>query len=219
MASCERPTLIVLPTASTLALKARHVSDPLIDVASLMADCLSQAADDVAADTRDEAFDDTTSRGSLLYRRARNRMMTRFADDHRIVCDTTDNALHIRVGPTAISFYSARNGLDSPDVSGSRTKRAVVDESQMMFTLDDRSKIQRLVLMHEASPDGLVRAALGVLDSATTWSWRVTLFDRFALTEDAEPDTRGAPYDERPEAKLPPMARRNEGKLDETGEQ
>jgi hypothetical protein len=185
------------------------VSDALIEIACSMTECLHQAADDVASDTRDEAFDDATSRGGLLYRRAHNRMIGRFSGDRRVVCDTTDNAMHIRVGATAISFYSARNGLDSPNLTGSDTKRTVVDESQTMFVLDDQVAIRRLVLMHESSPDGLIRAALGVLESAKKWSWRVTLFDRFELHGDAISQSHGDAYDTRPEAELPPLRPRN----------
>src|SRR4029078_3224638 len=122
---------MVVPSADSLrALRGHRVDDDVVAVACEMADCLREAADDVAADTRDEAFDDATSRGGLLYRRAHNRMLARFDVDDRVVCDTTDNALHIRVGATAISFYSARNGLDSPNLVGSHTKQTIVDEFQ-----------------------------------------------------------------------------------------
>lgn len=205
----ERRHTIAPPHESIVSLRQRHLGDSLIEVACTMTECLHRAADDVASDTRADSFDDTTSRGGLLYRRARNRMVANFLDDERVVCDTTDNALHIRVGATAISFYSARNGLDSPSVTGSQTKRSVVDESQTMLVLDDRQEIRRLVLMHEASPDGLVRAALGLLESATKWSWRVTLFDRFAADNDAQSDARGQAYDARPEAELPPFKLRH----------
>jgi hypothetical protein len=208
--------VIAAPTHSLESLKARRLSAPLIAVAMEMTDCLFEAADDVAGDTRDEAFDDSTSRGSLLYRRARNRMLARFVDRHEVVCDTTDNALHIRVNGTAISFYSARDGLDSPNVSGSRTKQVVVDESQTMFAFDDRLEIRRLVLMHEASPDGLVRAAIGKLESATKWSWRVTLFDRFAVSDSPEAAGQGASYMEQPEVELPPLVRRENLNADDS---
>lgn len=192
----------ILSNDATTALARHHVGAPQIEVAMAMLDCLREAADDVAEDTREEAFDDATSRGGLLYRRARNRILDRFHDVLDVVCDTTDNALHVRTGDTAISFYSARNGLDNPDVSGSVTKQRVVDESQMAFDLDDQAKIPRLVIMYEASPDGMVRAALGVLESATKWAWRVTIFDRFALGEAVPPEVRVDSYDERPEPEI-----------------
>jgi hypothetical protein len=155
------------------ALHTHGLDDALIAVTTAMADDIQDAADDVAGDTRKAAFDDSTSRGQLLYRRARNRIIARYKDDIAISCDTSDNALHIRSGETAVSFYSAREGLEHPKITGSRTKRRVVDESQMALDVGDRIELRRLVLLHEAGDDGLIRIGLGVLASSTEWSWKI----------------------------------------------
>lgn len=194
--------MITLSDDALTSLRQHHVSDEQLHVSLAMVECLRDAGDDVAADTRDEAFDDATSRGGLLYRRARNRILGRFDEDVTVTCDTTDNALHVRVGATAISFYSARAGLDNPSINGSRTKRRVVDESQMALDLEDQANIRRLVILHETSPDGLVRAAVGVLESDTKWSWYVTLYDRFALDGADKDERRGDAYDQRPEPEI-----------------
>ena len=45
-----------------------------------MTSCILAAADDVAADTREDSYDDATSRGGLLYRRAHNRVLADHLD-------------------------------------------------------------------------------------------------------------------------------------------
>jgi hypothetical protein len=198
------------------ALRTHGVPVPVVDVATTMTDCILQAADDMAADTRDESFDDPTSRGGLLYRRAHNRIVHALSQDRRAVVDRTDNALHVRVGGTAISFYSARNGLDNPSLTGSTTKKTVVDEMQMMLPVGG-GDVRRLVLMHESDEDGAVRVALGVMQSPTSWSWRVTMFDRYALEEQPERAVPEPAYDELPEATLPAIERRDD-ELDQSEE-
>lgn len=173
---------MISPSAAALSsLRTHGLDDDLIRVATTMAEEIHAAADDVASDTRSAAYDDSTSRGQLLYRRARNRIVARFEQDLAISCDTTDNALHIRYRQTAFSFYSAREGLERPSVYGSRTKRRVVDESQMTLDVGDEIELRRLVLMHEAADDGLVRLGVGVLASSTEWSWNIRLYDRYAM--------------------------------------
>jgi hypothetical protein len=78
------------------ALRYRGLDDDLIAVTAAMAGDIQDAADDVVSDTRKATFDDSTSRGQLLHRRARNRIIARYKNDTAISCDTTDNALHIR---------------------------------------------------------------------------------------------------------------------------
>jgi hypothetical protein len=190
------------------ALRAHGLDDNLIEVATAMASDIEDAADDVAGDTRSAAFDDSTSRGQLLHRRARNRIIARYKDNVSISCDTTDNALHIRSGQVALSFYSAREGLEHPKVSGSRTKRRVVDESQMTLNVGDRVELRRLVLLHEASDDGLVRVGVGVLASSTEWSWNICLYDRYATDAGAESKDQRAAYDQLPEPDLPELSPR-----------
>jgi hypothetical protein len=187
------------------ALHTHGLDDALIAVTTAMAEDIQDAADDVAGDTRKAAFDDSTSRGQLLHRRARNRIIVRYKDDTAISCDTTDNALHIRSGKTAVSFYSAREGLEHPKITGSRTKRRVVDESQMAMDVGDRIELRRLVLLHEAADDGLIRIGVGVLASSTEWSWNICLYDRYATDQSTETDEKRVPYDQLPEPELPEL--------------
>jgi hypothetical protein len=197
------------------ALRKRGLDDELIAVTAAMAGDIQDAADDVVGDTRKAAFDDSTSRGQLLYRRARNRIIARYKDDSAIGCDTTDNALHIRSGETAVSFYSARQGLEHPKITGSRTKRRVVDESQMTLDIEDRIELRRLVLLHEAADDGLIRVGVGVLASSTEWSWNICLYDRYASHQNAPAAETRVAYDQLPEPELPELpARRRETEQD-----
>lgn len=206
---------MISPSAAALSsLRTHGLDDDLIRVATTMAEEIHAAADDVASDTRSAAYDDSTSRGQLLYRRARNRIVARFEQDLAISCDTTDNALHIRYRQTAFSFYSAREGLERPSVYGSRTKRRVVDESQMTLDVGDEIELRRLVLMHEAADDGLVRLGVGVLASSTEWSWNIRLYDRYASDEGAEVDDQRVAYDQLPEPELPELAPRQRERSD-----
>ena len=197
------------PEMSLRSLREHGLAEDVIDVACAMTSCILEAADDVAADTRDESFDDPTSRGGLLYRRAHNRTLVALAADDRATLDTTDNALHVRVGSTAISFYSARNGLDFPSVDGSRTKRRVVDEMQLVLEGVGAPVLRRVVLMHESDEDGLVRGALGVLQTSHSWAWRVTMFDRYAVDDASADDATRPAYDEMSEPQLLPIERRD----------
>lgn len=197
---------MISPTTNALAALREHgLDDETIDIAIAIAEEIEAAAEDVANDTRTSSFDDSTSRGQLLYRRARNRTIVRFEPNLEVSCDTTDNALHIRFRGTAFSFYSAREGLEHPSLQGSATKKRVVDESQLMLKTGDKPVTHRLVLMHESAPDGLVRLGLGVLASSTTWSWRIALYDRYAAGGAVVVDEDRVAYDQLPEADLPPL--------------
>jgi hypothetical protein len=195
------------------ALGERGVGEDAVDVVAVMLEAIEAAAEDVAADTRKASFDDATSRGGLLYRRARNRIMAAGKDQPRVTIDTTDNGLHVRVGGLAVSFYAARNGLEFPSLSGSKTKDRVVSEMQM--SLPGMEQISRLIVMHESDPDGLIRAAVGVLASSTRWEWSVMLFDRFAADIERNIAATSPSYGEQPEAELPPIERRriDDGKV------
>ena len=197
------------------SLREHCVPDEVVDIACAMTDCILVAGDDVAADTRVDTFDDATSRGQLLYRRAHNRIIDVFADDGRVVLDTHDNALSVRVGETAISFYSARNGLDSPSLTGSRTKHHVVDEMQLMLDIDG-SVPARMVLMHESGEDGTGRVAFGVMLDPSNWNWRVSLFDRYSGAATGALGEHTA-YDELPEPELPPIEPHEPNEQDELG--
>lgn len=199
---------------SDAALRERGLTDLDLDVLCRMARCISDAADDVAADTRLEAYDDATSRGGLRYRRARNRIVAEFKDEPAVELDMTDNALKVSTGSSVISFYAARYGVDSPSLEGSRTKRAVVTEMQLMLDNVPVAERHPLVLMYESDHDGLGRAVVGVLESSSVWSWKVALYDRFSGSTGL-PDERVLPsYDQIPEAELPPLRRRDESDTD-----
>ena len=178
-----------------------------------MLEAIAVAADDVAADTRKESFDDATSRGGLLYRRARNRIMTTAGAEPQVGIDTTDNGLHVRLGALAVSYYAARNGLEFPALSGSKTKDRVVAEMQM--SLPGMEQVSRLIIMHESNPDGLVRAAVGVLAGAKRWAWSIVLYDRFAADAEHAQPAASPSYEQQPEAELPPIERRraDDGKV------
>ncbi len=203
------------PSLDTLA--GNGASALVIDAAIRMTECLRLAGDDVAESTDEEGlFDDATSRGQLLYRRARNRILVEFADDEAVVVSTEDNALHVIVDSCALSFYSAPNGLEHPSLATtSHTKRGVIDEMQTQLSGEglEAAALRRLVLMHESDEDGLLRAAVGVLRSRSDWAWSATMYDRIAPAADL-PDTTSEPsYEEQPEAELPPIERREESAL------
>lgn len=136
-----------------------------------------------------------------------------------VVLDRTDGALHVRVRGTAISFYSARDGVDAPNLNGSETKKRVVGEMQLVMPgMRPDAPPVRLVLVHEADDDGTLRIAVGVLESPRIWAWQATLFDRFtAQIPEAATDQPG--YDKQQEAELPPIHRRDEDEIGDTGTQ
>jgi hypothetical protein len=207
----ERP-VIELSDHSLQTLLNNRVSKLAIEAICRMTECIYLAADDVADSTGDDLYDDATGRGQLLYRRAHNRIIDEFKDDSEILVSTEDNALHVLVDGCALSFYSARNGLEQPALATtSRTKRGVVDEMQTQLLGEglEPPEARRLVLMHDANEDGLLQAAVGVLRAGQEWAWSATTYDR---TEPAKelPDTSREPsYEEQPEAKLPPIERRH----------
>lgn len=206
------------PDQSLVSLHEHGVPSDVVDIACVMTSCILAAAEDVAADTRDESYDDATSRGGLLYRRAHNRVLADLKADERAVLDRTDNALHVRIGGVAVSFYAARNGLDFPNLDGSVTKRNVVDEMQMVLNVGE-PELRRLVLMHESDDDGAVRVALGVMDGARSWAWRATMYDRYASEDATATEPPSAAYDQLPEPELPPMRRRDQDVSAAAGEQ
>lgn len=197
-------------------LKGNGVSDAVIEVAIRMTECLRLAGDDVAESTDDDLFDDDTGRGQLLYRRGRNRIREEFKSDKEIEVSTEANALHVIVDECALSFYSARNGLEHPAlVATSQTKRNVVDEMQMQISGIETPRPRRLVLMHERDEEGLIRAAIGTLISGRDWAWSATLYDRIARGENLPASTAEPSYEEQPEAELPPIERRPEAAPEE----
>jgi hypothetical protein len=201
---------MIEPSEHTVrTLQANGAPASVIETAVRMTDCLRAAGDDVADSTGEDLFDDKTSRGFLLYRRGRNRMIAEFADDESVEVSTADNALHVLVDAYALSFYSARGEIDHPSLDGtSRTKRNVVDEMQLQIEGLESPAPRRLVLMHQVDEEGLLRADIGVLRSGQDWDWHATMYDRIApagelSTTEAEPG-----YEYREEPVLPPIQRR-----------
>lgn len=198
-------------------LEANGASRLAIDVAVRMTECLRAAGDDVADSTGEDLFDDATSRGLLLYRRGRNRVIAEFADNETVEVSTADNALHVLVDGCALSFYSAPNGIDQPSLDGaSRTKRNVVDEMQLQLNGMGVPKARRLVLMHEADEDGLLRAAVGVLRAGHEWVWRATMYDRIAPAGDLAGTGPERGYEDQVEPALPPIQRRDDAAVGES---
>lgn len=195
---------------SRATLLANGASELVISTVARMTECIREAAEDTADSTDDDLlYDDPTSRGGLLYRRARNRVIREFADDEDVVVSTSDNAVQVLVDGCAISFYSARDGLEQPHLArSSRTKRNVVDEMQMQLSIE-APHARRLVLMHESDEDGMTRAAVGVLRAGQEWAWSATTFNRFETPTAGVGASSSEPsYEEQEEVALPPIARR-----------
>ena len=208
--------LLPLPDLTARALHDHSVASPVqlavrLTMTSLHTACAG-VADDCDMDLR---HDDSTSEGQLRWRRCRNhvkklldKQMVAGLEDAK--ADVTDNALVIRVADCAISFYSARNGIDRPDLGGSsKTKRAVVTEMQMQIEgIDTPEEPTRLVVLYEADGDGLGAAVVGMLANATEWAWRFSIYDRHgfgAVERDATAEPATPSYESEPEPELPPI--------------
>jgi hypothetical protein len=208
--------LLPLPDLTIRALRDHSVTPSVELGIQLVVSCLETACAGVADDCDAELrHDDSTSEGQLRWRRCRNHVK-KLLDDGAIpgledaVADVTDNALIVRVGGCAISFYSARNGIDRPDLGGSsKTKRAVVTEMQTQINgLEAPEEPTRLVVFYEADGDGLGAAVVGMLGSPREWAWRFSAYDRdgFGRVEMDEPIVPSGPsYDSEPEPELPPI--------------
>jgi hypothetical protein len=217
-----------LPSHSANALQDRAVPSIVMAAVRLVVTCLDEACAWVADDCSPAHYDDATSEGQLRWRRTRN-YVKELLDDQAIpelfdaVADISDNALQIRADSCAVSFYSAREGIENPDLSGrSRTKGRVVTEMQLQLEgIGPPEAPRRLVVLYEADRDGLARASVGMLDSSTDWAWNVTAYERSALavgTTTRVPAERGLAYDEQPEVELPPITPLEEGQDAEHGE-
>jgi hypothetical protein len=205
--------LLPLPDLTVLALRERSVTPPAELAVRLIITCLGVACAGVADDCDTELrYDDSTSEGQLRWRRCRNHVKKEL-DDHLVaeleeaVADVTDNALVVRAGDCAVSFYSARNGIDHPDLSGSsKTKRAVVTEMQTQIAgLEAPDEPKRLVVLYEADGEGLSAAVVGMLANPREWAWRFSVYDRegFGRVETDEPVSPLPSYDSEPEPELP----------------
>jgi hypothetical protein len=202
-----------IPPLSNQALNNQNVPESVRLVIQLIVACLAEVCSGVVEDC-DEDFrhDDSTSEGQLRWRRCRN-YVKKLLDDKAVpgleeaVADVTDNALKVRIGDTAVSFYSARNGIDHPDLTGGRrTKKAIVTEMQQQITgLERSAPPTQLVVMYEADSDGLAAAVVGMLRNAKAWDWRFSVYERVGLgIADVEPPANPdvPTYDAEPEAEL-----------------
>jgi hypothetical protein len=204
--------LISLPQLSEAALLERSVAEKVILGIKLIVTCLHEACETVADDTSIDRYDDSTSEGQLRWRRCRNRVCHAL-DDHLVagledvIADISDNALVVPVDGCLLSFYSARNGIDQPDLSGaSKTKNRVVNEMQLQLQgLGPPEPPSRLVVVYDSDDHGLTHAAVGMLETSTQWHWCVTTYERHGLTvgEHRGEATSPLAYDEQPEVILP----------------
>jgi hypothetical protein len=217
--------LLPIPPLSKQALKNQSVPPAVQLVIELIVTCLNEVCRGVVDDCdKDERHDDSTSEGGLRWRRCRN-YVKKLLDAKAVpgleeaVADVSDNALKVRMGDTAVSFYSARNGIDRPDLSGGRkTKKAIVTEMQQQIVgLESTEQPRQLIVVYEADADGLAASVVGMLRSAKVWEWRYSVYERVGLgiadTEiPANPDVPA--YDTEPEPELGEFEM-----LDETSEE
>lgn len=208
--------LLPLPQLSEQALISRSIGPDVRLAIRLIITCLDEVCAGVADDcSEDIRHDDATSRGGLRWRRTRN-YSKKVVDGRQIagletaVADVSDNALQIRVGGCAVSFYAARNGIEEPDLSGpSKTKRRVVNEMQMQLDgLEAPAPPRRLVILYQADQDGLAGAAVGMMSSSTSWAWRFSVYHREGLgraSSDSPPLEPPMSYEDEPEPELPPI--------------
>ncbi len=75
------------------------------------------------------------------------------------------------------------------------------------MAIGDRIELRRLILVHEAADDGLIRIGVGVLASAIEGSWNPRLYDRYATDQSTESDQQRVPRDQLPEPELPELTR------------
>lgn len=216
-----------LPELSRLALRRRGIAVEVDAVVAFVVDCLHEACALVAEDTGSERFDDRTSKGFLRWRRARNIIVERIAEQGPPGATAADieNALQIRIAGYALSFYSARDGIGQPDLSGSsKTKRTLVDEMQLQIDgVDAEPGPLRLAVLYEADAAGLVSVAVGVLANAHEWHWRVTAYNRGEGGQGARragnrPQPSHPSYDQQRVSDRPPLRKkkRQDEKHDES---
>jgi hypothetical protein len=208
--------LLPLPDLTARALRDQSVPREVQLAVQLIVTCLEEVCSGVADDCDcDVRHDDSTSEGQLRWRRCRN-FVKKLLDARAVPgleeasADVTDNALRIRVGDAAVSFYSSRNGIEHPDLTGpSKTKKAVVSEMQMQIAgVGTPAQPSRLVVIYEADQDGLAAAAVGTLRTATDWAWRFSAYSRRGLgiiDLDAPADPVIPSYETEPEPELPPF--------------
>jgi hypothetical protein len=204
-----------LPDLSKQSLRSRGISPAFDELVEFVVACLHEACALVSEDTGDDRHDDRISKGFLRWRRPRNLIIERIAEEGPRGARAIDveNALQLLFENYRLSFYSAPNGVEHPDLSGaSKTKRGLVDEMQLVLDgTDNGSTSMPLALLYEADYLGLRSAAVGVLESTHDWHWRVTAFRRDGVDEvpvggdGGKPKPRHPTYDEQPVTELPPL--------------
>lgn len=178
----------------------------------------------VAEDCGPDRYDSAQSEGQLRYWRTRKRIIKELRREHPELVGVraveTDNALQLAHGDCLVSFYAARDGVESPRLSmGSKTQRTLVDQMQLQLAGTwDGPALLRLAVLYEADGNGLVEVAVGVLDSPKEWHWRVVVYRR--ADDEGRPLRRTLPtaptapaYDQQPVPELPaitPKRRRAE---------
>jgi hypothetical protein len=212
--------LLRISDAYQMELAAQGVSKKMILGIEFIATCLRQACEMVAEDCGEDRFDDAIGEGGLRWRRTRKLAMIRHREGAvpglaSATLDSSDGALQLVVEDCSLSFYSARDGIDSPSILGSTRKGQVVSEMQLQLNLGTAQAPSRLVLLYEADENGLRISCVGMLAMATRWAWQIPVFNRddMGLASNTEEDqTRSAEaspaYREQPEPKLPDLPAR-----------
>ena len=203
--------LLTLDDDARRALQRQGLSKRALTAVELVITCLDRSCESVVQDTGEDRFDDETSRGQLRWRRTRNRVEAVLSDEDvpvlaEVRADVSDNALQVPVDGTRISFYSARNGVERPDLSGGKkTKTAMVRAMQLQLRLGDVLTPSRLVVMYEADEDGLVAVEAGFMRSTTEYAWSVPVYVRDEGLQTARAADQGPDHDELIEPALPDL--------------
>jgi hypothetical protein len=202
-----------------LALRARGVDHRADRVIAFMVGCLLEGAETVAQDLGPDRYDDAVSQGVTLWRRGTNRMLRDlrrgFPELAGLRPVEESNALLVCDEEVVVSFFSARNGIDHPDLSGSGRRDRIIDEHQLQLDgMAAEQSVTRLVLLYRRDDDGLVEAGVGVMASARDLVWLVRVYlrgpdDGRPVRRTDEPTSPTAPaYDQQPVPELPPLRRR-----------
>ena len=205
--------LLDLPDDALKGLRARGVSSEAHLPIRLFVTCLDEICQMVAEDCGPDRYDSNQSEGQLRYWRTRTRVVKEVRREHPELAGLraveTDNSLQLRHGECLVSFYAARDGVDSPRLSmGSKTQRHLVDQMQLQLEgTGNGTRVARLAVLYEADGRGLLEVAVGVLGSPRDWNWRVVVFRRPESESGSrgtgEATTPGPSYDEQPVPDLP----------------
>lgn len=219
--------LYPLPEAAVEALRRRNVDERADRIIAFMLTCLLEGAVTTAQDLGPDRYDDAISEGVTRWRRGSNRMVREERRGHRDIeglrVVEESNAVLVQDGDVVVCFYSARNGVDHPDLSGSGRRDRIVTEQQLQIDgMAAGTVVKRLVLLYRGDEEGLVEAAVAVMASARDPEWLIHVFQRTdggpdgwrpSIRPDDPDGTQPPSYDEQPVPDLPPVRRR--GRPDE----